>query len=67
MELCVDIAERDALLLERQRLDWHKVAARVRTAMKEFRLAPMGKPMTEEPETPSDPFAEFDEPGSGVQ
>jgi phage terminase small subunit len=40
--------------------EWRQVAQQVRTAMKEFRLAPLGKPMATEPEAPVDPFAEFE-------
>lgn len=40
--------------------DYRGMFQRVEAGMLKFRLAPMGKPMTTEPEKPADPFAEFD-------
>lgn len=39
--------------------DWRGVRQQVQTAMKEFRLAPLGKPMAEGPKPEADPFDEF--------
>jgi hypothetical protein len=40
--------------------EWRQLCQQVRTAMKEFRLAPVGKAMAEAVPPPEDPFAEFD-------
>jgi hypothetical protein len=72
-ELCRLEAERASVLVARRLEGWTSIGLalakeyrglvqRVEAKRRAFRLAPMGKPMTDETPTVVDPFAEFDGP-----